>query len=473
MINIENNNIKRVEPPDNESFFTDYFHRVQEIVPVPNHTMNCILKTQLSMALSNASYHTKQGPVRASIGHLWLGPSGSNKTGGRRFLEKTFLKLNPPQNNLKRLFSKHTPHNILENLNKVPYDIKYNGSPYAMAIIRDEASTLAKENRSGALSSTFEIYAEIMDNEVQDSGTTGRGNESYPEILYCTTWLTSTPIFLSHLSDQFWEQGIGFRFLYVKDEAPLRYNPLGGDGDIVSKEILDDMNEKYFKILCRVRNVNATDEFEKEYVRYVDKLQVDRIEAHNNKDESMEVKATTKFQGQVLQLSMIHAASRVRYSKNYEELQISNCQGDCKDTILIMDTVDLENAIKDLEEYKGVFLDYYRHYQDRKRQAWNPIKITRIIEQIKKVYYDLIKDQKGYNVDTMKDEKTGSIGYLAVTHENGKWISQGSISQKLGMSMVDVKIALDSLFESGIIERVTAKTKTKPATLIKIVENRF
>jgi hypothetical protein len=469
MKNIENNNIKYVETPVKESFFTDYFHRVQEIVPVPNHTMNCILKTQLSMALSNARYYTKQGPVRASIGHLWLGPSGSNKTGARRYLEKTFLYLNPPRDKPKRLFSKHTPHSILANLNKVPEGIKFNGSPYAMAIIRDEASTLAKENRSGALSSTFEIYAEIMDNEVQDSGTTGRGNESYPEILYCTTWLTSTPIFLSHLSDQFWEQGIGFRFFYVKDEAPLRYNPLGGDGDTISKEILDDMSEKYFKILIHVRNVDATDEFKRKYVEYVDKLQVDRIEAHKNKDESMEVKATTKFQGQVLQLSMIHAASRVRYSNNYEELQIPNCRGDCKETILTMDTVDLENAIKDLEEYKDVFLDYYRQYQDRKRQAWNPAKITRIIEQIKRAYYDLIKDKKGYSVESVKDQKAGFIGYTAAPDKDGKWISQGYISQKLGMSMVDVKTALDSMVESGITERVTAKTKTKSATLIKIV----
>ena len=35
--------------------------------------------------------------------------------------------------------------------------------------------------------------------------------------------------------------------------------------------------------------------------------------------------------------------------------------------------------------------------------------------------------------------------------------------------MADVKTALDSMVESGITERVTAKTKTKSATLIKIV----
>ena len=470
MENIENKNIKHVEEPANESFFTDYYHRVQEVVPVPDHVIKCILKTSISMGLKNASYRTKQGSIRASIGHLWLGQSGSNKTGARKFLEKTFYCLNPPSDNLTKLFSKHKPHSLLANLSKVPDDTKHNGSPYAMAIIRDEASTLAKENRSGALSSTFEIYAEIMDNEVQDSGTTGRGNESYPEILYCTTWLTSTLIFLNNLSDQFWEQGIGFRFFYVKDEAPLRYNPLGGDGDSETKKILDDMNEKYFKILSRIRNVIATEEFEKGYIEYVDKLQVARIEAHNNKDESMEVKATTKFQGQVLQLSMIYAASRILYSNNYDEIEYPNCRGDCIEIMLIMDRIDLENAIKDLEEYKDVFLDYYKQYQDRKRQAWTPVKITKTVDQIRRAYYDLIKDRKGYSIDRVNEQKTGFIGYTATPDKDGKWISQGYISQKLGMNKKDITTAFDSMVESGIIERVTAKTKTKPATLIRILE---
>ncbi len=469
MENKENNNINRVELPVSQSFFLDYFQRVQEIVPVPDHVLNCILKTQLSMALCNASYSTKQGPVRSSIGHLWLGPSGSNKTGARRFLETTFVHLNPFQVNTKRLFSKHTPHSILANLNKVPDETKHNGVPYAMAIIRDEASTLAKENRSGALSSTFETYAEIMDNEIQDSGTTGRGNESYPDILYCTTWLTSTPIFLNHLSDQYWEQGIGFRFFYVKDEAPLRYNPLGDDGETVSKELLEDMNEEYFKILRKIRRVDATDEFKQGYAEYVDQLQVARIEAHKNRDDSMEIKATTKFQGQVLQLAMIYAASRIKRDRNYLELEIPNCTGDCKEITLLMDTIDLQCAIKDLEEYKAVFLDYYDQYLNRRRQSWNPVKITRIVDQIKKAYSDLIREGKGYRVEREKDEKGIMTVYRATQDKKGEWASQGHIAQKLGMNKDDVKSALDSMLDSNGIEMINAKGKTKPVKIVKLL----
>jgi hypothetical protein len=470
MENIENKNLNRVESPVIQSYFTDYFDRAREIVPVPNHVMKCVLKTQLSMALSNAKYSTKQGPIRASIGHLWIGPSGSNKTAARKFLERSFQYLNQSLGSQKRLFSKHTPQSILANLNRVPEGIKHNTVPYSMAIIRDEASTLAKENRSGALSSTFEMYAEMMDNEVQDSGTTGRGNESYPDILYCTTWLTSTPIFLNHLSDQYWEQGIGFRFFYVKDEAPLRYNPLGDDGEIALNELLEDMNEEYFKVLKQIRTVDASDSFKQGYAQYVDKLQVARIEAHETKDDTMEIKATTKFQGQVLQLAMIYAASRIKYDHNYIETEIPNCAGDCREMTLLMDLIDLECAITDLEEYKEIFLEYYDQYLNRRRQSWNPVKITRIVDQVKRAYSDLIREGKGYRIDPEKDSNGVLKVYQATPDKKGEWASQGHIAQKLGMNKEDVKSALDSMLEGNSIEMITAKGKTKPVKLVKLVK---
>ncbi len=104
-----------------------------------------------------------------------------NKTGAKNLLRDTFKKLYPSH---WYLFSKANWQFITKTLNELSPNEKQSGLAFNVAVIRDEVSTLAKHMKSGALGTSLEFYSDLMDNQLQEYGTSEV--EEKPIHLLCT-----------------------------------------------------------------------------------------------------------------------------------------------------------------------------------------------------------------------------------------------------------------------------------------------
>jgi hypothetical protein len=138
----------------------------------------------------------------------------------------------------------------------------------------------------------------------------------------------------------------------VEDEPIVKYRPINGKKwSVEVKSLTQDIRTNYFPILQKISQISATEEFVNQYNEYVDEIQTKIQLAQQNHNETPEIEAIKKHQKIILQLSIIHAASRVRYYHNYRDLpKLENQVND--EFKLLMDLQDLESAMKDLEMYK-------------------------------------------------------------------------------------------------------------------------
>ena len=96
--------------------------------------------------------------------------------------------------------------------------------------------------------------------------------------------------------------------------------------------------------------------------------------------------------------------------------------------LLYVDVEDLENAIRDVEEYHKNMIRVYRQWQSMNQK----FDITTLIEKLKKAYKTIAKKaEKSYRVDFI-DQKDDSYS-LAVPDKEGAWVKHSDLLRQSHM----------------------------------------
>ena len=351
-------------------------------------------------ALHNCYFEDDLGSVYTNLSFIFVAPSSTDKTPLKRILAEVYRKELKDQG--MHFKSKFTTEGLMNFLNgyKKRYDDKGEECPrFNVMVLRDEASNLAKESKSGRSANIWEFLSECYDGEIDPYDTVRGRDQTYPEI-WMSLWFTSTPTLYQHLNDDFWEQGFGFRSLFIKPEKKP-YEPLR-DGSVREAAIQGIIAEMI--PLFNIEGALATEEWWRRYNEYVKPIrergndEIDKLEMAENTE--MAEKAEKKYPEIVIKLSMIHCASRDGWKE--------------KDGVkyLWMELQDLENAIRDLETYKENFIHAYNSYLFKKRDK---AKIEKIPDEDRKKIIRLIKeappDQRmDYRQEYGDDKKLHLVG---------------------------------------------------------------
>ena len=121
----------------------------------------------------------------------------------------------------------------------------------------------------------------------------------------------------------------------------------------------------------------------------------------------------SKFPLKVLKYSIIYASSRMNFTDS---------------GLVYVDVEDLDNAIRDVEEYHKNMLLVYRQWQSMNQK----FDITNLIEKLKKAYKTIAKKaEKSYRVDWI-DQKEDSYS-LAVPDKDGTWVKHSDLLRQSHM----------------------------------------
>ena len=332
------------------------------------------------------------------------------------------------------------------------YEEKGEVSPvYRCIVLRDEASNLAKESKSGRSSNIWEFLSETFDGSIYPYDTVRGKSQEYPRVWF-SFWFSSTLSLYQNLSDDFWEQGFAFRCLFVKPEKK-EYEPMGGD---IERETAIEGIISQIKPLYQIERAVVSQEWWDRYNDYVKQIvergnnEVDKLLSAENVD--IEEKAEKKYPEMVIKLSMIHCASRDGWK---EENGIKK---------LFMEKEDIENAISDLRIYKDNFIQAYNSYEFKKREK---ARIEKISDEERKKVMTMIEEAPLEERFEYREEVDPPTRYRGEDEENtrliayrtskGRYISKSYIYKKTRWNKKTVDDVLTAMENAEEIEEIEAE----------------
>ncbi|MCL4480132.1 MAG: hypothetical protein M1113_01430 [Candidatus Thermoplasmatota archaeon] len=429
---------------------------IKEYVEVGSHASDgaCYSAAQfiIGNALLNCYFEDNLGRVHSNLSFVWASPSSTFKTPLLRIHYELYCReLKDQRVHFK---SKFTTEGLMESLHQYrkKYEEKGEVSPvYRCIVLRDEASNLAKESKSGRSSNIWEFLSETFDGSIYPYDTVRGKSQEYPRVWF-SFWFSSTLSLYQNLSDDFWEQGFAFRCLFVKPEKK-EYEPMGGD---IERETAIEGIISQIKPLYQIERAVVSQEWWDRYNDYVKQIvergnnEVDKLLSAENVD--IEEKAEKKYPEMVIKLSMIHCASRDGWK---EENGIKK---------LFMEKEDIENAISDLRIYKDNFIQAYNSYEFKKREK---ARIEKISDEERKKVMTMIEEAPLEERFEYREEVDPPTRYRGEDEENtrliayrtskGRYISKSYIYKKTRWNKKTVDDVLTAMENAEEIEEIEAE----------------
>ena len=265
-------------------------------------------------ALHNVIFYDELGRVHTNLSFMHIVPSSGYKSPLLQVLIEIYEKEFKEQG--IQYQSKFTTEGLMNSLFKSKQEWEKNNKEtmpiQKIHIYRDEASNIAKESKAGRSANIWEFLSESYDGKIRPYNTIRGGYQTYPEV-WMSFWFASTLTLYEQLTDDFWEQGYGFRCLFIKPEATpfTGFNLHNNLRDLEIQRIINEIIE-----LRDIKYALPSDDWENKYNEFIEPIHDrgnEEIKKLNSADTtSMEDKADKKYPEMVIKLSLIHCASRNR-----------------------------------------------------------------------------------------------------------------------------------------------------------------
>ena len=353
-------------------------------------------------------------------------------------------------NNYIQSFETFSPEGVKSFLNKLSEQEK--SQLYKMTILRDEVSTLAKSTKNGMMSvSGLEFLSDLIDGRVEQHDTRTSGHETFPDAIYCPMWLTGTVGFWTHITNDWWMQGIAFRMLH----------PLIGDMDTrgikleYSNNSLEELKPD-IDSLTRVTEFIADDNIAQLYDQRTNEIkEIQQRAIREGKSEDIEIQYYKKFPELILKLAMIHRASMMEEPK-----KISIGKETRDRYALLLTKEDFDWAEKDFEMYRKGFLQAYNTYLDAQAERYRRIDTTTLENKFMK-YFHIVKEDKKLAY-TVNEDAT------IIKDVNGEWIKLSDLCRFANLNGFDKDAVMKSLLTKGLIERQTCINYHNEVIMVKL-----
>ena len=337
-------------------------------------------------------------------------------------------------------------------LNKLSEDEK--NHLYKMAILRDEVSTLAKSTKNGMMSvSGLEFLSQLIDGRIEQHDTRTSEHETFPDPVYCSMWLTGTAGFWTHITNDWWMQGIAFRMLY----------PLIGDMDTrgikleYSNNSLEEL-KPFIDPLTRITEFIPDGTFMTLYEQRTNEIKkIQKRATLEGKSEDMEIQYYKKFPEIILKLAMIHKASMMEEPK---KISIPNETRDRY--VLWLTKEDLDWAEKDFEMYRKGFLQAYNAYLEAQSEKYKRIDTTTLENRFMK-YYNMVKDEKKLIYAINEDNNI-------TKDDKGEWIKLSDLCRFANFNGFDKDTVIKSLLTKGLIVKQRCISYHYEVDMVKLTE---
>ena len=427
---------------------------IKEYIKLGSHASDgaCYSSAQflIGNALNNCYFEDNLGRVHSNLSFIWASPSSTFKTPLLRILYEVYSR--EFRNQGIYFKSKFTTEGLMESLYQYRKKYEDKEAPrYRCIVLRDEASNLAKESKSGRAANIWEFLSEVYDGSIYPYDTVRGKSQEYPEVWF-SFWFSSTLSLYQNLSDDFWEQGFAFRCLFIRPEKK-EYEPMGGD---IERETALEGIISEIKPLYQIERAVATQEWWDRYDDYVKPIlekgnnEVDKLLSAENVD--IEDKAEKKYPEMVIKLSMIHCASRDGWKEENGT------------KYLIMEARDIEDAISDLRIYKENFIQAYNSYEFKKREK---ARIEKISDEERKKVMTMIEEapadekfeyrEEDVTPNTKKGWDEEGIRLIAYRTSKGRYISKSYIYKKTRWNKKTVDDVLTAMENAEEIEEIEAE----------------
>ena len=378
----------------------------------PLSVAKAYVQSAISSQLCRIVAEDSRGRVLPNLGFMWIGPSGIGKTPALEAIITPVEKLLRDGSiySYEKIYNRVTGEFLIHSIAHIKGEKRHN-----IALIWDEVSTLAKSAYNRSTSSLFETLNALYDGRLPGSGSVSRGDDGASNVYAGIFVMSGTPIFLKYIDEDFWNIGIGTRldFLPYESLPPSDILPDPKEGHRIADEFIADLLK-----LRRIAKIEWLPEMWQKYNEYQKKIISEVRMVQEDLDSSLiqenfEVISRSKFPLKILKYSIIYASSRMNFTDS---------------GLLYVDVEDLDNAIRDVEEYHKNMLLVYRQWQSMNQK----FDITNLIEKLKKAYKTIAKRaEKSYRVDWI-DQKEDSYS-LAVPDKDGTWVKHSDLLRQSHM----------------------------------------
>ena len=433
-------------------FYSKYYQEIKDKTHTSETLLYSGMQYMLSLGLQNASISSEMGSVRPNIGVVGILPSGYSKSPMLNAIRDVLRFWDYGRNNYIQKFETFSPEGVKSFLNKLSEEEK--SQLYKMTILRDEVSTLAKSTKNGMMSvSGLEFLSQLIDGRVEQHDTRTSEHETFPDPIYCSMWLTGTAGFWTHITNDWWMQGIAFRMLH----------PLIGDMDTrgikleYSNNSLEEL-KPFIDSLTRITEFIADDTFKELYEQRTNEIkEIQKRAILEGKSEDMEIQYYKKFPEIILKLAMIHKASMM------EEPKKISADNEKRDRYaLFLTKEDFDWAEKDFEMYRKGFLQAYNAYLDAQSEKYKRIDMSSMENQFMR-YYHILKEKKKLTY-TINDDNT------ITKDEKGEWIKLSDITTSANFSPRDRKNVTESLLSKDLIEKQIGVNHFKAVEMVRLIQ---
>lgn len=376
---------------------------------IPSSVSKAYVQSAISSQLSRVIAQDSRGIVLPNIGLMWIAPSGVGKTPSLEniiYPLETILR-DGSIHSFEKIYNRVTGEFLIHSVSKLKGDRRH-----IIGLIWDEVTTLAKSAASRSTSSLFETLNGLYDGKLSGSGSVSRGDDGASNVYPGIFIMSGTPPFLRYIDEDFWTIGLGTRldFLPYESLPPADISPDPKAREMISQEFREDLLKlrKIQKVEWRPDMWEKFNEYQKKVMSDVRRVQED-LEASMNQD-NFEVISKSKFPLKVLKYAIIHAASRMNFTDS---------------GLLYVDIQDLDNAIRDVEEYHRNMMLVYRFWLSMNQKY----DITSLIEKIKKGYGKLVKKGNTYSLEFGKDDKPP----MANPDPKGLWVKHSDLLRQSHM----------------------------------------
>ena len=431
-------------------FFNKYYQKIKDKTHTSETLLYSGMQYMLSLGLQNASLASEMGSVRPNIGIIGIFPSGYSKSPILNAIRDVLRFWHFGNNNYVQKFETFSPEGVKSFLNNLSEQEK--SQLYKMTILRDEVSTLAKSTKNGMMSvSGLEFLSDLIDGRVEQHDTRTSGHETFPEAIYCSMWLTGTAGFWTHITNDWWTQGIAFRMLH----------PLIGDMDTrgIKLEYSNDSLEElkpFIDSLTLITEFIPDDSFKQLYTQRTNEIRKMQQQAiFEGKSENIEIQYYKKYPEIILKLAMIHRASMMQQPKKI------SIPSETKDRyVLFLTKEDFEWAEKDFSMYREGFLQAYNAYLDAQSERYRRIDTTALENRFMK-YYHIVKEEKKLTY-TINEDSTIS------KHDKGVWVKLSDVCRFANFNGFDKDAVMKSLLTKDLIERQTCTSYQNEVVMVKL-----
>ncbi len=330
--------------------------------------------TLVSVALHNVILYDKTGPVTPSLWGLYIGPSGlANKTPLLRRIKEIATEFNPEYLGPTRFsiegFIQHISGSYKLTKEEEEEEQERVKPKTTNFLVRDEMSRLLGESKGYQYMNTIqEFMSELWDGETEGYATRKMRHEGGVKV-YVSLLSASSNKFYKMLEEDFFEQGLGCRLLYVNEKPPKPemdpddyFESLDSDDEWTSlkQEIVSHM-----KIMEKLEWAYPDPDANKMWreFRFAIKTHI-----YNKEEPTLLDLYRAKEPINALKLAIIYAASQ--YSFALENGRI------------LVRKEHMEQAIRDIKIYDEMFR--------RVLSEWNKRRVKREQGKMKSSKYDLL-----------------------------------------------------------------------------------